>query len=122
MTSDTRHPTLDTSSRVLLLMINHHLGNFVVSLPFLDAIAAKFDGPVDMVVDSRFAGLARLLPHAGTVIPYVQHHRRDGKIRQAADFAALIRRLMAARYDVVFDVGGGIQSVTLATLTFARAP
>jgi ADP-heptose:LPS heptosyltransferase len=111
---------IPSSSRALVLMINHHLGNFVVSLPFLDAIAAQFDQPVDLVVDSRFACLARSLPHAGQVIPYEQHHRRNGRIRQASDFLALIRRLKAGRYDVVFDVGGGIQSVTLTTLTFAR--
>jgi len=111
---------ISPESRALLIMINHHLGNFVVSLPFIDALAAHFKQPVDIIVDSRFACLARLLPHAGQVIPYVQHHRREGKLKQAGEFGALIRRLVAARYDVVFDVGGGIQSVTFTTLTFAR--
>ncbi|MFH0907683.1 MAG: glycosyltransferase family 9 protein [bacterium] len=111
---------IPSSSRALALMINHHLGNFVVSLPFLDAIAAPFNQPVDLVVDSRYACLAQLLPHGGNVIPYRQHHRRNGKLRQAADFATLIHRLKTAHYDVVFDVGGGIQSVTFTTLTFSR--
>ncbi|HEY8241754.1 MAG TPA: glycosyltransferase family 9 protein [Kiritimatiellia bacterium] len=111
--------SLDTS-RSLLLMINHHVGNYVVSLPFLDAMAATCATPPDILVDERFACLARLLPHAGEIIPYAQQHRRGNKLRQASDFVKLLGRIAGARYRTVFDVGGGIQSVTLAMATLSR--
>jgi ADP-heptose:LPS heptosyltransferase len=109
---------LDTS-RSLVLMINHHLGNFVVSLPVLNAISAACARPADMVVDERFACLARLLPHAGRIIPYAQQHRRGSRLKQATDFVGLVSGLAKTRYRTVFDVGGGIQSVTLTTSTFS---
>lgn len=101
-------------------MINHHVGNFVVSLPFLDALAAHFGPEVDALVDSRFACLARFLPSVHDVIPYVQQERRGRKLRQAQHFVATIRRLWRGRYAQVVDVGGGIQSVTLSVLALAR--
>jgi ADP-heptose:LPS heptosyltransferase len=106
--------------RVLLVMINHHLGDFVLSLPAMQSLAAYFESPVDAVVDSRFAGLARLLPSIADVIPYEQKNRRQGKTKQAVKFLSILKRLAPPRYDVVIDVGGGIQSVTLTTLTAAR--
>jgi ADP-heptose:LPS heptosyltransferase len=110
--------SLDTS-RTLLLMTNHHLGNFVVSLPFLDALSAACAKPADLVVDARHEALARLLPHAGNVIPYNQDHRRGKRFRQGVDFVKLVGRLASGRYRTVMDLGGGIQSVTLTTATFA---
>lgn len=106
--------------RVLLVMINHHVGDFVLSLPTMRTLAAWFDAPVDAVVDARFAGLARLLPSLREVIPYQQKNRRRSKARQALDFLTVLRRLAPPRYDLVIDIGGGIQSVTLVTLTLAR--
>lgn len=107
-------------NNVLLVMINHHVGNFVVSLPFLHALAAHFGDRVDVLVDSRFACLARLLPGIRSVIPYEQHDRRSSRLRHACRFLALARRLAFGRYDLAVDVGGGIQSVTLTLLTLAR--
>ena len=106
--------------RVLVVMINHHLGDFVLSLPAMQTLAAHFEAPVDVVVDARYAALARLLPSVRDVIPYEQKNRRQGRVRQALQFLATTKRLVSARYDVVVDLGGGIQSVTLVTLTMAR--
>lgn len=106
--------------RVLLVMINHHLGDFVLSLPVLQKLAAYFDAPVDAVVDSRFAGIARLLPSIRDVMAYEQKNRRQGKAKQALQFLSILKQLAPPRYDLVIDVGGGIQSVTLVTLTMAR--
>ena len=101
-------------------MINHHVGNFVVSLPFLESLAAELGPHVDVLVDSRFAGLARLLPSVRHVIPFVQQERRGHRLRQGRYFLSVLRQLWRGRYTLVIDVGGGIQSVTLTTMTWAR--
>ncbi len=106
--------------RVLLVMTNHHVGDFVLSLPAMQSLAEYFDAPVDAVVDARFASVAKLLPSLRDVIPYEQKNRRGSKWKQAAHFTAIAKRLAPPRYDLVIDVGGGIQSVTLTTLTMAR--
>jgi ADP-heptose:LPS heptosyltransferase len=104
---------------VLMLMINHHLGNFVVSLPFIEAIAAHFRTRPDVIVDHRYAPLAELLPSIGRVLPHNQSLRRKNGLRHAGHFLQTAAAVLRGRYRVVFDVGGGIQSVTLATLALA---
>ena len=106
--------------RVLLVMINHHLGDFVIALPALSAICHSYPCPVDILVDSRYAELARLSAPFSKVIPHDQSARRDSSwTRRAADFWRTVKQL-PGRYDLVLDVGGGIRSSTLALLTFAR--
>ncbi len=47
---------------VLVVMIDHHLGNTVLSMPVIEALAAYFERPVDVLVDARYTDLVGLLP------------------------------------------------------------
>ena len=114
--SSTLSPTLP---RVLVMMTNHHLGNFVLSVPVLSALAAYFRAPPDLLVDGRHASLAAAIPRAGRVRVFSHGKKDRSSLATGLHFLRLAWAIRRARYDAVIDVGGGIHSVTLATASGA---
>lgn len=110
----------DHPRRVLLVMLNHHLGDFVLSMPTLVALANTFQCPVDLLTDERNAELVRSMPGFERIIEVNQAHRRGAAFSRVRAFIRMASALSRSRYDVVFDVGGGIQAVTATLLTRAR--
>ena len=112
----TLSPTLP---RVLVMMTNHHLGNFVLSVPVVAALAAHFRAPADLLVDGRHASLAAAIPGAGRVTVFTHGKKDRSSLATGLHFVRLAWSLRRSRYDAVIDVGGGIHSVTLATASGA---
>ena len=107
--------------RVLVIMDDYHLGDFVISLPIIEALARYFVSPIDLLVARQHAELAALLPGAGNIniMPFTQ----DKKVRtprQGVRFLSLLLRLFVKRYDAVIVIRGGIRDATLTGATMAR--
>ncbi len=108
-------------SRVLVIMDDYHLGDFVISLPIINVLGAYFENRIDLLVVDQHADFVSLLPSAGNIniIPF----RQDKKCRtpaQGVRFLSLIAKLWMKRYDGVIVIRGGIRDATLALVT--RAP
>ncbi|MHC5003260.1 MAG: glycosyltransferase family 9 protein [Planctomycetota bacterium] len=89
---------------VLIVMVNKNLGNLCVSLPVIDRLARHFDARPDVVVDERYADLARTsLPSARVL----------GSPVSVVAGATLVTRLVARGYRAAIDVSGGVRSTTL---------
>lgn len=105
---------------VLIVMTDHHMGNLIISLPVINALASHFQEPPDLLVDERYAPLAALLPAKPRVLSYpAQTGRRRGALRSLQS-AAIAARMPLKRYRAVFDVGGGTRSAVLSAATLAR--
>jgi ADP-heptose:LPS heptosyltransferase len=101
-------------------MDDYHLGDFVVSLPTVEVLAAYFDNGIDLLVVNPHAGLASLLPSADKI--RIISYRQEKKCRtpaQGARFLSLVVRLWRKGYDAVIVIRGGIRDATLAGLTMA---
>lgn len=106
--------------RVCLLMTDHHLGNFVLSLPVIETLAAWFHERPLVVVDERYGGLVRRLPSVGEVLLYPdQSIRRRGVIRNLRPTLFALR-LAARRPSVAVDLGGPPRGAWLALASGAR--
>ena len=108
-------------SPVLVIMDDYHLGDFVISLPIIEAFAKYFDEPIDLLVARQHAGLASLLPSASRInfMPFTQDkkHRTPG---QGFRFLSLLFRLFWKRYRAVVVIRGGIRDATLTMATMSR--
>lgn len=104
----------------LIVMTDHHMGNLIISLPVINALASHFQEPPDLLVDARYAPLAALLPAKPRVLSYpAQTGKRRALVRSLRS-AAIVAAMPWRRYRAVFDVGGGTRSAVLSTATLAR--
>jgi len=93
--------------RVLVIMIDYHLGDFTISMPVIEALASYFEHGIDLAVFHSHASLVPLLPsaHRIRVLPYVtEKKKRDW--RQHLSFLKLVSRVARRRYRAVFTLSG----------------
>lgn len=109
------------AGRVLVVLMDHHLGNLVLSLPIARALATYFANPVDVVVDARWAPLVAQLPNVGRLYHYPAR-RKDwlGRMKTAGRVVGLWSSLFARRYRAVVDLTGHIRGTGLCLATGAR--
>jgi ADP-heptose:LPS heptosyltransferase len=116
-------PVLDPESHpVLVVMIDHHLGNFVVSLATIHRLATYFHHGVDLIVDERYLPLASMMDSANRLrlLPYpAQTTKRRGIIRNLRPLAATLA-LAPRRYRAVVSLDQSSRSSVLAAATLAR--
>lgn len=106
--------------RVLIVMTDHHMGNLIIALPVINALAAYFHNPPDVIVDERYAAIVRLLPAELSVISYPgQADRRRGLLRNLKPIG-LSLALALKRHSVVFDLGGGPRGAFTTLMSFSR--
>jgi ADP-heptose:LPS heptosyltransferase len=104
---------------ILLVMLDRHLGNNVLSLPVAERLARYFTGPVELLVDARYVALARLACPSARVQPAPSRGRRwRGPISEAR-WARLFARCAAKRYAAVFDFGGSKRQARLTRATMS---
>ena len=105
---------------VLVILIDHHLGNTVLALSVAAALNEYFEQPIELVVDERWAPLAERMVGIGAVHAYPK--QRDDRRRKQANVGALTRlftRLMRRRYRAVIDATSGVRSTTLCLATLS---
>ncbi|MGQ0512611.1 MAG: lipopolysaccharide heptosyltransferase I [Betaproteobacteria bacterium] len=97
----------------ILFVKTSSLGDVVHNCPAVSDVARHFpDAVIDWVVEEPFAGVARLHPAVGEVIP-VAIRRWRGELVLAStwtELAAFRRRLRATPYDHVIDSQGLVKS------------
>lgn len=118
----TEHVTIlpPEQRNVLVVMIDHHMGNFVISLPVVHRLLSHFHEPPDLLVDERYLALARTLPRVGRVLGYPGQGRRRRGIVGNLRPMALMAGLALRRYRAVIDVSGGQRAAILSAATLAR--
>ena len=104
---------------VLLVMIDRHLGNAVISLPVVQRLLEHFHDPPDLLVDERYAPLFARLPAAGRICAYPQQTSKRRGLRANLRPLALLARLAASRYRCVLDLTGLPRSALLTAATLA---
>ncbi len=113
-------PTLPPSlRRVLLLLIDHHLGNTVITLPVARELADYFQSDVDVLVDERYLDLATLALPKARLIPYPAQSRKRRGLRRNLAPLRLMAGLLQRRYDAVIDLTSGIRAATLTLCNLA---
>jgi len=112
------------TARVLVVSLDHHLGNSVIQLPVIAALARYFVAGIDLLIDARYAELATALEPADRprrVRPYPA--QRDSHFRKHKPLAAIARvwaDVLAARYEAVIDLSGGKWSAAVTRASLAR--
>ena len=108
------------SRNVLIVMVERHLGNFVVSLPVIETLLAYFDQRPTVVVDERFVSLVRMLPSAGEVLAYPkQVPKRRGVLRNFEPIS-FMAKLATGRFRTVIDLSKGQRGAFLSFFTSAK--
>jgi ADP-heptose:LPS heptosyltransferase len=113
-------PLPPTLPRVLVMQIDRHLGNVVLSLPILQAFASHFNAGIDLMIDRRYRLFADQLSGLRRVIPYpAQRDDHNRKIRANARIARMMAGVTPRAYSAVIDLTGGVRSTPLSLLTLS---
>ena len=110
--------------RVLVVCIDHHLGNTVIMLPVLAALAEFFEHGVDVLVDERYHSLVEAMPR-GKGINRLRLYpaQRDGYFRKNKAIVPVVRSWMSVargRYRAVIDLTGGKRAAAVTWASRAR--
>ena len=108
---------------MLVVQIDHHLGNTVITLPILQELARHFAHGIDLLVDDRYLDLARHVQNVNRLESYPAQRTVDGRSRSpSGEIVALHLRLLARRYHAIIDLGGSTRSsmMTLCTASPRR--
>jgi len=105
---------------VLLVMLDRHLGNNVLSLPIAEALGRSFTDGVELLVDERYVALARLVCPSVRVIAAPSRASKWRGPMSGLRWLALFARCALRRYAAVFDFGGSKRQAMLTRLTFSR--
>lgn len=116
----TDSPLPRDAANVLVVMLDHHLGNVVVSLPVIDVLLTYFGRRPTVVVDDRYVPLVRMLPSAGTVMGYPQQSRKRRGLIQNLEPLAFTAKAAAARYRTVIDLTRSKRAALFTLFTLAR--
>ena len=110
MNAPYEHPPLPQDlNPVLIIMLDHHLGNFCVALPVMTRLASYFEHPPDLLVFEAYAELTRSLGLPSRVLSL----SRSGRCGQnIPNYVSRCVRLGFRRYAAVIDIGGEIKSTT----------
>lgn len=103
---------------MLVLQIDHHLGNTAITLPILQEIAGHFTHGIDLLVDARYAALGRQVDNVNRLEFYPAQRTVDGRSRSpSGQIIALHLRLLARRYHAVIDLGGSTRSSMMTLIS-----
>ena len=104
------HPPLPHNlNPVLIIMLDHHLGNFCVALPVMTRLASYFENPPDLLVFDTYSKLTRSLGLPSQVLSLSRSVRFG---RNISRYVSRCVKLGFRRYAAVIDVGGKINSTT----------
>lgn len=97
------------------------LGDVILLLPTLAAIAKSTDARVTLLTDSRIAPIARLCPAIADVVEVDRVAIRDGnKIQSAIQLVKLVSAVRRPKFDTVIDFHSFRETNLLALLSGAK--
>lgn len=105
---------------LLLVQLDPHLGNFIVSSSVIRAIVAQMpDAPIALALRAGFVPLAQRMP--GLPKPWLEHDPGPGSaLANVKGFASLLREVRALRPGTVVDFGGSVTGRRITALSGAR--
>lgn len=105
--------------RVAVFMIDLHMGDFILALPTIAALARYFEHGIDLYVAKQHVPLAELLPDIGKIVPY-EHSRKDRRsAKQLMNYLGMFFRLPFRFYQAAFFIRPRITESSFSVLTFA---
>ena len=102
-------------------MCDHHLGNFVLSLPTIRKLSTFFCRGIDLLVDARHTPLALHILPGDRIISLNQGvSNGDRSLARFLATAGVVLRTAARRYAMVIDLTGSIVSTTVTLASCSR--
>ncbi len=100
-------------------MTDQHMGDFILSMPTIQALATYFEEGIDLYVATQHAPLAELIPGVKQVIPYAHNKKTRKTFIQFLSFARMLCRLPFQRYQAVYFIRARITESTFAVFTLS---
>ena len=108
------------SQKVLVIMTDYHLGDFIMGLPTIEALADYFEYGIGLVIREAHRPLVEHLPSAKKIaIHSYAAGRKVRNFRQLFVLLGLCLKLLFARYRTVFSVSYRITCSMIALSTLA---
>ncbi|MEE9367517.1 MAG: glycosyltransferase family 9 protein [Pontiella sp.] len=105
--------------RVGVFMTDQHMGDFILAMPTIQALAAYFDNGIDLYVASQHAPLAELIPGVSRTIPYSHNKKTRKSPVQFFSFLKMVLRLPLQRYQATYFIRARITESTFAVMTLS---
>lgn len=108
------------ANRILVIMTDYHLGDFIMALPTIEALAGYFNNGISLAVRQFHQPLVERLPSAGKITIYTYDAGRKARnLSQHLAFFRLSFQLMVKRFQTVFCVSYRIPCTMIALLTLS---
>jgi D-glycero-D-manno-heptose 1,7-bisphosphate phosphatase len=108
------------TKKILVIMTDYHLGDFIMALPTIEALAGYFNNGISLAVRQFHQPLAERLPSAAKITIYTYDAGRKARnLSQHTAFSRLSLQLMVKRFQTVLCVSYRIPCSMLALLTLS---
>jgi heptosyltransferase-3 len=111
---------INKSNNVLVLMLDKHMGDLILSLPSIDLFNKFFKQNIHLVVDSEYKEIAETIDGLNTVLYYPRKQLKESSLmKRVYYFLRFLRQMRGTVPDVTIDLEGRSLSSTLTFLSGA---
>jgi ADP-heptose:LPS heptosyltransferase len=111
---------IHNSKNVLVLMLDKHMGDLILSLPSIDLFNRFFKQNIHLVVDSGYREIIEMIYGLQNVLYYPRKQLKESSlIKRAYYFLQFLRSMRKAKPEIAIDLEGRNLSSTLTFLSGA---
>jgi ADP-heptose:LPS heptosyltransferase len=111
---------IHNSKNVLVLMLDKHMGDLILSLPSIDLLNKFFKQNIHLVVDSEYKEIAETIEGLNDVLYYPRKQLKESSLmKRVYYFLRFLRQMRGTVPDVTIDLEGRNVSSTLTFLSGA---
>lgn len=109
------------SEKILVIMVDYHLGDFAVSLPVIEQFAKYFDNGIDVAVTSAHSNILKMLPSADKIriVEYKEQKKRRDLV-QWIRYVKYVITLVSKRYKTVINISYRHKCAMFSLFTLAK--
>jgi len=100
-------------------MTDQHMGDFILAMPTIQALASYFTNGIDLYVASQHAPLAELIPGVSRTIPYAHNKNTRKSPVQFLSFLSMMLKLPFRCYQAAYFIRARITESTFAVMTLS---